>query len=103
MNNREQNSLKDDIVNPLKEFVEEVHNDTIGDAVKFYSNAARRAEKNAKAAKEKAKAKRERIRREQEELKKQRAKMMKRAAIVFAVIIVTALVAISVVLHVQMG
>ena len=90
-----------EILNPVREFAEEVHNDTIGDARKFYSNAARNAEKNAKAAKERAKARRERIRREQEEMKKQRAATMKRAGIVFAVIIVIGIVAVSFILHVK--
>ena len=90
-----------EILNPVREFVEEVHNDTIGDARKFYSNAARNAEKNAKAAKERAKARRERIRREQEEMKKQRAATMKRAGIVFAVIIVIGIIAVSFILHVK--
>ena len=52
---------KNDFINPIKEFVEEVHNDTVGDARKFYSNVAKNAEKNAKAAKERAKAKQEQI------------------------------------------
>ena len=41
---------KSEFINPIKEFVEEVHNDTVGDAVKFYSNVAKKADKNAKAA-----------------------------------------------------
>ena len=47
---------KSEFINPIKEFVEEVHNDTVGDAVKFYSNVAKKADKNAKAAKARAKA-----------------------------------------------
>ena len=90
-----------EIFNPVREFVEEVHNDTIGDARKFYSNAARNAEKNAKAAKERVKARQERIRREQEAMKKQRAATMKRAGIIFAIIIVVGLVAVSIILHVK--
>ena len=101
MSKREQESLKSDIVNPLKEFVTEVHDDAIGDAVKFYSNAARHARQNAKAAKERARAKQERIRREQEAMRRQRQATMKRAGVVFAVIIVLALIAVSVVLHVK--
>ena len=70
---------KSEFINPIKEFVEEVHNDAVGDAVKFYSNVAKSAEKNAKAAKERAKARQEEIRRQQEEMKKHRKTMMKRA------------------------
>ena len=94
---------KNDFINPIKEFVEEVHNDTVGDARKFYSNVAKNAEKNAKAAKERAKAKQEQIRREKEEMKKHRQETMKRAGIVFAVIIVAAIVAVSIAMHVRAG
>ena len=94
---------KNDFINPIKEFVEEVHNDTVGDARKFYSNVAKNAEKNAQAAKARAKAKQEQIRREQEEMKKQRRETMKRAGIIFAVIIIAAVIAVSVVLHVRVG
>ncbi len=94
---------KSELLGPIKEFVEEVHNDTVGDAVKFYSNVAKNAEKNAQAAKERAKAKREQLRREQEEMKKHRAETMKRAGIILAVIIVVAVAAITAVLHFTMG
>ena len=94
---------KSEFINPIREFVEEVHNDTVGDAVKFYSNVAKSAEKNAKAAKARAKARQEEVRRQQEEMKKHRKAMMKRATILFAVIIVAALIAVSVVLHVRGG
>ena len=94
---------KSEFINPIKDFVEEVHNDTVGDAVKFYSNVAKKADKNAKAAKARAKARQEEVRRQQEEMKKHRKAMMKRATILFAVIIVAALIAVSVVLHVRGG
>ena len=94
---------KNDFINPIKEFVVEVHNDTVGDARKFYSNVAKSAEKNAKEAKERAKARQEQIRREREEMKKHRRESMKRAGIVFAVIIVAAVIAVSVALHVRIG
>ena len=89
-----------DLVNSVKTFAEEVHNDTIGDAKKFYSNVAKSAEKNAKTARAKAKAKQEAIRREQEEMKKHRQQMMKRATVIFVAIIVIAAVVVSLVLRV---
>ena len=92
---------KNDFINPIKEFVEEVHDDTIGDARKFYSNVAKNAEKNAKAAKERARAKQEQIRLENEDMKKHRVDTIKRAGIFFAVIILAAIVAVSVALHVR--
>ena len=92
---------KSEFINPIKEFVEEVHNDTIGDAKKFYSNVAKSAEREAKAAREKARARQERIRQEQEEMRKHRRETMKRAGVVFAAIIVIAIVAVSVILHVR--
>ena len=93
----EHSMKKSEFINPIKEFVEEVHNDAVGDAVKFYSNVAK------SAAKERAKARQEEIRRQQEEMKKHRKTMMKRATILFAVIIVAAVIAVSLVLHVRAG
>ncbi len=90
---------KSDIINPIKDFVEEVHNDTIGDAWKFYSNVAKNAEKNANELKEKAKAKQEAIRREQEEMKKRRKETMRRASIFFVAVIVTVILAVTLALH----
>ena len=99
----EHSMKKSEFINPIKEFVEEVHNDAVGDAVKFYSNVAKSAGKNAKAAKEREKGRQEEIRRQPEEMKKHRKTMMKRATILFAVIIVAAVIAVSLVLHVRAG
>ncbi|MCR5090064.1 MAG: hypothetical protein K6C08_11210 [Oscillospiraceae bacterium] len=94
---------KSDFINPIKEFVEEVHNDTVGDAWKFYSNVAKNAEKNAHDLQEKAKAKQAAIRREQEEMKKRRSETMRRASILFIVIIFTAIFVVSLALHFRVG
>ena len=40
-------SLKRDLVNPVKRFAREVYQDTVGDAKTFYSAQARQAQRNA--------------------------------------------------------
>ena len=45
----ENNSLLHDLVDPVKNFAEEVHSDTIGDAKRFYSAQAQKMKKNAEA------------------------------------------------------
>ena len=73
----ENNSLLHDLVDPVKNFAEEVHSDTIGDAKRFYSAQAQKMKKNAEAAKAEAARRREELKREQEELKKHRRTAMK--------------------------
>ena len=91
-------SLKRDLVDPVKSFVEEVHEDTVGDAVKFYSGQARKVGKSVETAREKARIRREAIRREQEELSRKRKARLKKALIVIAAIAVLSLLYISVAL-----
>ena len=93
--------LHQDLVEPIKDFSEEVYGDTIGDAKRFYAAQAKKAQEKARLAEKRMKGKAAAARREQEEMKKHRKAMMKRATILFAVIIVAALIAVSVVLHVR--
>lgn len=92
-------SLKRDLVDPVKSFVEEVHEDTVGDAKKFYSDQAKKMERKAKAAQAQAAIKKEELRREREEMRKQRETTMKRAAILIVCLGVIALLIISTVLN----
>lgn len=87
-------SLKRDLVEPVKSFMEEVHDDTIGDAKRFYKAQGRKAQQNARLAREKAREKMEAIRREQEEMKKRRAATMKRAAVTLALLAIFSLLLI---------
>lgn len=95
----DKNSLLHDLVDPVKDFAEEVHSDTIGDAKRFYSAQARRIKKNAEAAKAEAARRREELRREQEEMKKHRRTAMKRAALVVAGLIVIGVAILSLILN----
>lgn len=95
----ENNSLLHDLVDPVKNFAEEVHSDTIGDAKRFYSAQAQKMKKNAEAAKAEAARRREELRREQEEMKKHRRTAMKRAALVAAGLIVIGVAILSLILN----
>lgn len=96
---KEENSLLRDLVDPVKNFAEEVSSDTVGDAKRFYTAQAKKMKKNAEAAKLQAARRREEMRREQEELKKHRQAVMKRAVIVVAGLIVVAFAVISLILN----
>lgn len=91
-------SLKRDLVNPVKAFVKEVHEDTVGDAKKYYSAKAQNAKRSAELAREKTREQMAAIRREQAQLQKRRKAMQKRAAIVLALLALFSLVLISVAL-----
>ena len=87
-------SLKRDLVEPVKRFAEEVHDDTIGDAKRFYTAQGKRAQQNARLARERAREKMEAIRREQEEMKKRRSATMKRAAVTMVLLALVSLLLI---------
>lgn len=95
----EKDSLLRDLVDPVKSFVEEVHNDTVGDAKKFYSGQAKKVKRNVEEAQVRAQQKKIAQKRQQEEQKKQRKVIMKRAMVVFVVIIVAAVVILSLILN----
>lgn len=88
-------SLKQDLLNPLKSFVDEVREDTVGDAKRYYSAKARRAQRDVKLAQDRAKAQMEAMKREQEARQRQRRAAMKRAAIALAVLALLAVILIS--------
>ncbi len=82
----ELNSLKQDLLGPVKSFAAEVGRDTVGDAKRFYADKARKARQGAALAKEKAKRQAEELRREQERARQRRRVMFKRTLIVLALI-----------------
>ena len=92
--------MKRDLVDPIKTFTEEVYNDTVGDAKRFYSAQAKAVQQTARLAEKRAKEKGEAIRREQEEMKKHRKVMLKRAMIIIASLAVLSLVILSLILKV---
>jgi hypothetical protein len=79
-------SLKQDLLGPVKSFAAEVGKDTVGDAKRFYADKARKAQQGAALAKEKAKCQAEELRREQDRMRRRRRVMVKRALIVLALI-----------------
>ena len=84
--------LHRDLVEPIKDFSEEVYGDTIGDAKRFYAAQAKKAQEKARLAEKRMKEKAAAARREQEEMKKHRKEMMTRAAISFIVLSVLILI-----------
>lgn len=91
--------MKRDLVDPIKSFSEEVCDDTLGDAKRFYTARARAVRRSARLAEQRAQEKREATRRSQEEMKKTRKAMLKRAEIILAALILLGLVVISLILY----
>ena len=79
-------SLKQDLLGPVKSFAAEVGKDTVGDAKRFYADKARKAQQGAALAKEKARRQAEELRREQERMRRRLRVMVKRTLIVLALI-----------------
>jgi type VI protein secretion system component VasF len=96
-------SLKQDLVGPLKRFTQEVREDTVGDAKRFYVAQARRAAQNAKLAQQKTAEKMARLRQEQEQLQRRRKQLMKRAAITLALLALLSAVILSLALYAHAG
>ena len=92
-------SLKQDLVGPLKQFAREVREDSLGDAKRFYAAQARRAARNAKLAQQKTAEKMARLRQEQEQMQRRRRQLMKRAAITLALLAVLSAVILSLALY----
>ena len=91
----ELNSLKQDLLGPIRSFVREVGDDTVGDAKRFYSARARRAKQSAAHARDKAAEQIAQLRQEQERARKQRKVMAKRTFLVLALLAVFSLVVLS--------
>ncbi len=99
LSDEEKQSLRRDLVGPVKSFLREVGDDTVGDAKKFYTARARETEKSVRRAQAQTREKLAAIRREQEELKKHRQAMMKRAAIILALLALFSFLTISAALN----
>lgn len=82
----ELNSLKQDLLGPVKSFAAEVRKDTVGDAKRFYADKTRKARQSAALAKEKAKRQAETLRQEQARARQRRRVMVRRTLIVLALI-----------------
>ena len=88
-------SLKQDLVGPVKSFLAEVREDTVGDAKRFYSARAQKAQQEVKLAQERTQARLNAVRQEQEALRKRRKAMMKRATIILVLLGLFSLLVIS--------
>ena len=88
-------SLKQDLVGPLKRFAAEVSDDTIGDAKRFYAAQARKAKQKAGLAQKKTAEQLAALRREQAEMQKRRKTLLKRSALTLVFLALFSLVVIS--------
>ena len=88
-------SLKQDLVGPVKSFLAEVREDSIGDAKRYYSARARKAQQDVKLAQKRTEERLKAVRQEQEALRRRRKAMMKRASIILALLALFSLVLIS--------
>ena len=91
--------MKRDLVDPIKSFTEEVCDDTIGDAKRFYTATAKSARKNARLAEARAREKIAAIEREQAEMSKRRKAVLKRAGTALLVLALLGIVVLSVILN----
>ena len=88
-------SLRHDLVEPIRVFTKEVYDDTVGDAGQFYASQARKAQRSMKLAQEKTKQQMAAIRLEQEKIRKRRNAGMKRAMITIALLVLLGMIIIS--------
>ena len=95
----DRSDLLRDLVDPVRSFVDEVHNDTVGDAKKFYAGQARKLKNRMDSSRRQAQIRKAEHMRAQEEQRKRRRAALKRTAIVLAVIAVVAFLVISAALN----
>ena len=91
--------MKRDLVDPIKSFTEEVCDDTIGDAKRFYTATAKSARRNARLAEARAREKIAAIEREQAEMSTRRKAVLKRAGTALLVLALLGIVVLSVILN----
>ena len=91
--------MKRDLVDPIKSFTEEVCDDTIGDAKRFYAAKAKTARENARLAEKRTKEKMAAIGREEAEMKKRRKAIASRAVTILAVLALLGIVILSLILN----
>ena len=91
-------SLKQDLVNPVKRFLGEVYGDTVGDAKRFYAAQARKTQKKARLVRQRTEEQMASLARRRAEQQKQRKASMKKTAIILALIVLIGIVFVSVTL-----
>ena len=107
---KELESLKRDLVDPVKRFAGEVYADTVGDAKKFYSGKARQAREGAEQVRQSAVRAAERTKEQmaalaqkREEQQKRRRASTKRLAITIVLFILAVIAIVSIALSVRNG
>ena len=88
-------SLKRDLVNPVKRFAREVYHDTVGDAKTFYTAQARQAQRNAGLVRQRTEERMAVLAQRREKQQAQRLAWMKRAALILALVLVLGLIFVS--------
>lgn len=88
-------SLKRDLVNPVKRFAREVYHDTVGDAKTFYSARARQAQRNAGLVRQRTEERMAVLAQRRNAQLAQRRVWLKRAALILALVLVLGLIFVS--------
>lgn len=99
LDEEERDSLKRDLVGPVKIFLDEIHNDTVVDAKKYYAARARKIGDNVNLARNRTRERMALLKREQEERQRQRKLMLKRAALALALLAALTFVIVSAALN----
>lgn len=92
---KELQSLKKDLVNPVKTFVGEVYNDTVGDAKKFYSDQAKKTKQKAELVRERTEEQMAILAQRRENQKRQKKAWVKKAVLTLLLILAIVLVFLS--------
>ena len=99
MNHHDRSEMMRDLVDPVKSFVNEVREDTVGDAKKFYAGQAKRIRHHMESSRKRTQVRKAELRREQEEKRKHRKAALKKVMSIIAVIAVIAFLVISAALN----
>ncbi len=98
---KELKSLKGDLINPIKVFVDEVYNDTVGDSRRFYSSKARQTKQKIKQVRNKTEEQMSAFAQKRDEQQKRRKTSVKRITIVLALVVLSGIIIVSLALSVR--
>ena len=95
---KELESLKRDLVDPVKSFVGEVYSDTVGDAKRFYSGRARQARQSADLVRRRTEAQMAVLAQKREAQQRRRMASMKKTGIILALVVLIGILFVSIAL-----
>ncbi len=95
---KELESLKRDLVDPVKSFVGEVYSDTVGDAKRFYSGRARQARQSADLVRKRTEAQMAVLAQKREAQQRRRMASMKKTGIILALVVLIGILFVSIAL-----